>query len=181
MVTGIKKLEVTGVTKEEALSKAPFFIQCDATQAFRNWKKAQTGAITDADVKQFMAEYLNKKTKNAPGVGCSITLESAVADTRNRPYQFEDFKGEGARKYKTVYTWIDCKTKEVVCEVDTTKADAKAALKKRYTDEKNPYRGDADLVMRKKCVEGQEIVSHAKYTPSKSSRVGTYMVFGIEA
>ena len=34
--------------------------------------------------------------------------------------------------------------------------------------------------MDKKCVDGQAIVARANYTPSKSSRIGTYLVFGIE-
>lgn len=176
---GIKKLEVMGSTKEEALAKAPFFIQGDATQAFRKWKKTMVNGVTDSDIKQFMADYLAKKSKNAPGVGFSITKESAVADTRERPYKIKDVKNEqGSRKYKTFYRWIDTATGEIVVESDTTKADAKNALKKMYTEK--GYKGNASLEMVKKCVEGQAIVATAEYTPSKSSRVGTYLVFGIE-
>ncbi len=175
-----KRLEVTGVTKEDALANAPFGIQGDATQAYRNARKAHTGAWTDADMKKFMLDYLSKKSKNLPGVGFSITIESAVADTRERPYAIEDIKNEqGSRKYKTVYRWIDDKTGETVVEVDTTKADAKNAIKREYTE--NGYKGNAHLVMVKKCVEGQDVVAKVRYTPSKSSRVGTYLVFGIES
>ena len=63
-----KRMEVTGATKAEALEKAPFFVQGDATQAYRNWKKTMTNGITDSDKKQFMLDYLAKKSKNAPGV-----------------------------------------------------------------------------------------------------------------
>ena len=182
-VIGMKKLEVCGATKEEALAKAPFNVTlpgADCTAALRNAKKAHVGAWTDADMKVFMAEQLAKKTRNTAGNGCYIVIESAVADTRERPYTIEDIKNEnGARKYKTVYRWIDDKTGEIVVEVDTTKAEAKNALKKAYTDK--GYKGNASLEMVKKCVEGQAIVAKAKYTPSKSSRIGTYLVFGIEA
>jgi hypothetical protein len=179
-VNSIKRLEVVGATKEEALAKAPFFIQKDATQAFKNWKEKQTGAITDAAVKQFMIDYVAKNSKNAPGVGFSITEQSAVADTRERPYAIEDLKNEkGARRYKTVYSWIDDETEKVVAEVDTTKADAKNAIKALYTEK--GYKGNATLVQRKKCVEGQAVVAKVKYTPSKSSRNGVYTVFGIPA
>lgn len=175
-----KRLEVTGVTKEEALANAPFGIQGDATQAYRNARKAHTGAWTDADMKKFMLDYLSKKSKNLPGVGFSITIESAVADTRERPYAIEDIKNEqGSRKYKTVYRWMDDTTGKLVVEVDTTKADAKNAIKREYTE--NGYKGNATLVMDKKCVEGQAVVAKVRYTPSKSSRVGTYLVFGIES
>ena len=80
-----KRMEVSGATKEEALAKAPFDIMGDATQAFKLWKKKQLNGVTDSDIKQFMLDYLNKKSKNVAGVGFAITLESAVADTRERP------------------------------------------------------------------------------------------------
>jgi hypothetical protein len=178
-IMNFKRMEVTGATKEEALESAPFGIQGDATQAYRNARKAHTGAWTDSDTKEFMLNYLAKKSKNLPGVGFSITIESAVADTRERPYVIGDLKNEqGARKYKTVYRWVDDETGKVISETDSTKADAKAAIKTLYTE--GSYRGNAHLVMDKKCVEGQAVVATAKYTPSKSSRVGTYLVFGIE-
>lgn len=178
-IMNFKRLEVLGTTKEEALAKAPFFVQGDATQAYRNWKKTMVNGVTDADMKQFMLDYLNKKSKNAPGIGFSITKEAAVADTRERPYAIKDIKNEqGARKYKTFYRWIDKETGKLVVEVDTTKADAKNAIKKEYSE--NGYRGNARLVMEKKCVEGQDVVAEATYTPSKSSRVGSYIVFGVE-
>lgn len=179
-IMNFKRMEVLGATKEEALEKAPFFIQGDATQAFRNWKKTMTNGITDSDIKQFMLDYLAKKSKNAPGIGFYITKEAAVADTRNRPYVIEDIKNEqGARKYKTVYRWIDSETGTTVVEVDTTKADAKNAIKREYTE--HGYKGSAKLVMDKKCIEGQAVVAKSKYTPSKSSHVGTYLVFGLES
>ena len=178
-IMNFERMEVNGVTKEEALAKAPFEIMGDATQAYKIWRKKQTGAVTDADKVQFMLDYLAKKSKNVANVGFSITLESAIADTRERPYTIEDIKNEkGARKYKTVYRWVDKATGTTVVEVDTTKADAKNAIKKMYSE--GTYNGVADLVMEKKCVEGQAVVARAKYTPSKSSRPGSYLVFGIK-
>lgn len=180
-VMNFKRVEVSGATKEEALASAPFNVNlpgADCTQALRNAKKAHVGAWTDADMKLFMADQLAKKTRNTAGNGCYIVIESAVADTRERPYTIEDIKNEdGARKYKTVYRWIDDKTGDIVAEVDTTKADAKNAIKKMYTDK--GYKGSASLEMVKKCVEGQAVVAKAKYTPSKSSRPGVYLTFGI--
>ena len=174
-----KVMEVNGATKEEALEKAPFDIMGDATQAYKIWKKKQVNGVTESDKKQFMLDYLAKKSKNVTGVGFSITMESAVCDTRERPYRINDLKNEsGARKYKTVYRWIDKDTKKLVVETDTTKADAKIAIKNEYSN--NGYKGNAVLVMDKKCVEGQAVVAEAFYTPSKSSRCGSYIVFGIE-
>ena len=85
-IMNFKRMEVTGATKEEALAKAPFSIMGDATQAYKAFRKKQVNGVTDADKKQFMLDYLAKKSKNVAGVGFSITEESAVADTRERPY-----------------------------------------------------------------------------------------------
>ena len=110
-IMNFKRMEVNGATKEEALAKAPFDIMGDATQAYKIWRKKQVNGVTDADKKEFMLEYLAKKSKNCAGVGFSITIESAVADTRERPYKIEDVKNDkGARKYKTIYQIILCLT-----------------------------------------------------------------------
>ena len=174
-----KKVEVVGATKAEAIAKAPFEIMGDATQAYKNWKAKQKNGITDKEVTQFCVEYLEKHSKNVANVGFSITLEAAVADTRERPYTITDIKNEqGKRKYKTIYQWVDSETKAVVCSVDTTKADAKNALKKLYTD--SGYKGDATLYMVKQVIQGEPIAAKAKYTPSKSFKNGVYLTFGIE-
>ena len=174
-----KRMEVTGATKAEALEKAPFFVQGDATQAYRNWKKTMTNGITDSDKKQFMLDYLAKKSKNAPGVGFAITVEAAVADTRERPYKVEDVKNEkGARRYKTIYQIRDAATGAILAETDETKAKAKEIAKALYT-EKN-FTGNLVCTYTKQVVEGEPTAFTVAYAPSKSSRIGTYLVFGIE-
>ena len=146
-----KKLEVTGRTKQEALEKAPFYIQGDATQAFKLWKKSMVNGVTERDIKQFCVAYLTKKSKNAPGSGFYVTLDPAVADTRERPYRIEDVKNEGGkRKYLKTYVLSDAATGEVLA---TTKS----------------------------VVEGEPVAFRSYYTPSKASHAGTYLVFGVEA
>lgn len=174
-----KVLEVTGETKEEALSKAPFDIMGDATQAFKSWKKKQGGAITEADKKQFMIEYLTKKTKNIPGVGFCITVESAVADTRERPYKIEKVKNEkGTRKFNRVFRIVDPKTNRILKEVNTNQADVFNAYKELVTS--GEYKADADIIVERTCVSGNEVIAHCHYTPAKSTRFGSYICFGIE-
>lgn len=174
-----KVMEVTGATKEEALNKAPFDIMGDATQAYKLWKKKQVNGVTEADKKMFMLDYLNKKSKNVTGVGFAITLESAVADTRERPYRIDDVKNElGARKYKTIYQIMDKDTGKVLAQAEGTKAKAKELVKALYTDK--GYKGNIIASYAKVVMGGQPIAFTATYTPSKSSRVGSYLVFGIE-
>ena len=178
-IMNFKRMEVNGATKEEALAKAPFDIMGDATQAYKIWRKKQVNGVTDADKKEFMLEYLAKKSKNCAGVGFSITIESAVADTRERPYKIEDVKNDkGARKYKTIYQIIDKATGAVIAQTDETKAKAKEIAKALYTDK--GFKGDLICNYTKQVVDGEPTAFTATYTPSKSSRVGSYLVFGIE-
>lgn len=178
-IMNFKRMEVCGATRKEVMEKAPFEIMGDATQAYKIWLKKQVNGVTDADKKQFMLDYLAKKSKNVSGVGFSITIEAAVADTRERPYSITDVKNEkGARKYKTTYQIIDAATGSVIDSTDETKAKAKEIAKNLYT--KRGFKGDLICTYTKQVVDGEPIAFKASYTPSKSSRVGTYLVFGIE-
>lgn len=178
-IMNFKRMEVTGSTKEEALAKAPFDIMGDATQAYKIWLKKQTNGVTDVDKKNFMLEYLAKKSKNVAGVGFVITEQAAVADTRERPYKIEGVKNEkGPRGYKTIYQLIDDSTGAVIAETDSTKAKAKELAKSLYTEK--GYKGNLTCRYTKQVTQGEPIAFKATYTPSKSSRIGTYLVFGIE-
>lgn len=215
-----KRMEVTGVTKEEALANAPFGIQGDATAALKNAKAKHTGAWTDADTKEFMLNYLAKKTKNVAGSGFYITVESAVVDTRERPYKVEKFKGNGPVKEVKTYQLIDKATGKIVKElmpklVDKTEkvkdADGNIVkdkdgneVEQKVLDEKGEaikvwkavtaveaIKAAQNLVAEKhidvtikrikKIVEGTEVIAEVKYTPSKASKPGVYIVFGIES
>lgn len=178
-IMNFKRMEVNGATREEALAKAPFDIMGDATQAYKIWRKKQVNGVTDSDKKQFMLDYLSKKSKNCAGVGFSITLESAVADTRERPYRIDDVKNEkGTRKYKTVYQIIDSATGAVLAETSETKAKAKEIAKALYTEK--GFKGNLICTYTKQVLDGEPTAFTAEYTPSKSSRIGSYLVFGIE-
>lgn len=178
-IMNFKRMEVSGATKEEALAKAPFDIMGDATQAYKAWKKKQTNGVTDESRLQFMLDYLTKRSKNVAGVGFSITLESAVADTRERPYRIEDVKNEkGARKYKTIYQICDKATGVTLATSDETKAKAKDIVRDLYTEK--DFKGDIVCTYTKQVVDGEPVAFTATYTPSKASRVGSYLVFGIE-
>lgn len=185
-ILNFKKLEVVGATKEEALANAPFEIMGDATQAYKLWTKKQDGAITEDMKKQFMINYLKNHSKNIAGVGFSITVEPAVADTRQRPYTFHDVSNkEGARAWKQVYDIYENKGTvekpikgKYLGQADTTKTVSKNVGKELYT--MDGFKGNMVCYVAKKCVKGEPIAWTAEYTPSKSAKVGTYIVFGIE-
>lgn len=174
-----EKVEVVGATKVEALDKAPYFVQGDATQAFKNWKSKQTGAISERDIKQFCLDYLAKKSKNAPGIGFYITLETAIVDTRERPWAFHDTKNtKGKRKYVTTYQLIDKATGKVLAETNETKAKAKELAKELF---KGGFKGTIVCTYTKQVVEGEPVAFEADYAPSKHTRNGRYLTFGIKA
>ena len=179
-VLNFKRQEVVAESKAAAMEQVEnslFHIIGDATQAFKNWKAKQTGGITDRNVKEFMLDYLAKKSKNCPNAGYIITVEPSVADTRERPWKIEDIKNEqGKRKYKKTYQLIDDETGVVLGEVQTNKSDAKNLAKDVI---KNGFKGKGTCRLAHKVVEGQEKVFTFQYEPSKNTKNGTWLVFGI--
>lgn len=181
-ILNFKKVEVVAESKAAATAIVEdqyFHVNGDATQAYKNWKEKQGGAVTEREVKEFMLEYLMKKTKNCPNAGFLICTDAAVADTRERPYKVENVKGEGKRKYKTTYVAIDNETNAPIGKWDTNKADALNAIKEMYKS--GEYRGSGRLEKVKEVVEGQATVATFEYTPSKNAKNGTWIAFGIEA
>lgn len=179
-IVNFKKVEVVAESREAAIAQVEstlFHVNGDATQAYKNWKAKQTKGITERDVKEFMLDYLAKKGKNCPGAGYIITVESAVGDSRERPYKFNDFKNDGKRKYKKVYQLIDKETGIVLKEVTTTKADAKNETKNLI---KNGFHGTVQCKLIHKVIEGTEIIFEGVYTPSKNAKHGNWIAFGIE-
>lgn len=180
-ILNFKKVEVVAASREEAVAQVEntyFHINGDATQAFKNWKQKQNGGVTERAVKEFMLDYLNKKGKNCPGAGYMITMDAAIGDTRERPYSINDVPNEGRRKYKKTYQLIDRTSGVVLAELQTNKADAKNLAKEII---KSGFKGAIDCKLAHKVVEGQEIVFTAEYTPSKNTKNGTWLAFGIEA
>lgn len=170
-----KRLEVSGATKAEAHAQAPFQIFKDATTAWRNAGKP----IGDKALKEFCANYLQKHTKFAKNVGCSITLESAVSDTRTRPYKILDIKNEkGRRAYKTGYQGINKETGEILFTVFGNKSVAKDKARELYTE--RGFKGSIVCKYIKEVVEGEVLAFEVTYAPSISSQNGKYFVFGVE-
>lgn len=170
-----KRVEVKGFTKQEALKKVPFNIIRDATSA---WKKAGC-PISESGLKEFCTEYLQKWTKFAPGIGCSITFETGSSDTREQPCAITDIVNEkGRRKYSTGIQAIDKATGEIKFTCFGTKTDAKKEARKLYT---SGYKGDLICKYVKEVTEGEVGAFSVKYTPSKNTKEGIYFAFGVEA
>lgn len=173
-----KKIEVTGSTKQEAYDKAPFQIFGDATHAYKAWIAEQKGNITEAMVKDFLIDQLKQKTKMVAGLGLAITVESASANTRERPYKFEPAKdSNGRRKWKSVYQLKNADG--VVLAEAETQSEIKQLARDLYSSKK--VTEDTTCIRAKKVIEGATVAFNVKYTPSKNFKIGRFIMFGVEA
>jgi hypothetical protein len=177
MTPNFKIVEINAYSKEEAIQKAPFQIIRDATQAW----KAVGKPLMGAELKDFLANKLQDETKFANGVGCILTVDPGTADTRERPYTVTDIKNEqGKRKLSMAFLVMDKETGEVKgLYVGTTKAEAIEKAKKLYTEK--DFKGNLFAQYVKVVTEGEKGAFEITYTPSKSTHLGKYIVFGVEA
>lgn len=193
-MSNYRKLEVKAFTKEEAHTQAPFTILRDATQSWKNEGKPMLKSLDE-----FIARYLKKHTKEAAGVGCIIVLDSGVADSREKPFKVNDVTNEvitgkalrlnketgekeevdtTKRKFTTTYVIVDDETNEILHKSRETKAEAKKALTDIYA---SGYKGNVTCYYTKEVTEGEPRAFTAEYTPSVSTKLGSYLVFGVEA
>ena len=177
-MANFKRVEVKAYTKAEAIDqvKDVFFVQRDAPQA---WRKAGEPSPLDKEFKVFCANYLEKHTKNAPGTACMITYRAGAADTRERPYKMNDVVNEkGKRKYVTTYLLKDKSTGEELAKTTENKKKAQELAKKLYID--GGFRGSIICTYTKEVAEGEPVAFTVDYAPSKSSKEGHYIFFGVE-
>lgn len=167
----LKVQEVKGFSKANAVENVDFLdVKYDATAA---WKK-EGSPIMGKALREFAAKYIDKKLRGVAGVGCIITVEPGKADSRERPYTLTNIPTEGARKYKTFYNILEKETGAFAGRAEQ-KSKAMDLAKKLTTDNKKSYVGK--LV--KEVIEGQEDAFICDYTPSISTKQGTYIVFGL--
>lgn len=160
-----------GFSMEEAAANVdfPHGVKFNATPAY---KKAigQVGF----ELKKFAREYVDKKIKGAPNVGFYVTLESAVADVRQRPYKEENIPTPGKRKYKTVYQ-IFTPDNRLVGQAD--KKDDAVKLGKELI---GSHKVDFEIRLAKVVSEGEPIAARLTYTPSVGTKEGSYIFFSLE-
>ena len=169
--TFFTKFETIGVTKDEAMKNSNLNLRVDATQAYKKWAKEH---VTNEDnVREWMKEYLKKKKFTMPNDGAYIVLQSAVADSRERPYKIEKPKYD-ARTHspEKFYVLRDAEGNEVGKE-KTSKA-AEQAAKEFVADLKE----DVTINIEWKAKEKNSLYATVKYTPSKGSQPCKLLVFG---
>jgi hypothetical protein len=165
------KFETIGTTKDEAMKNSNLNLRVDATQAYKKWAKEN---VTNEDnIKEWMVDYLKKKKFNMPNDGAYIVLQSAVLDSRERPYKVEKPKYD-ARTHspEKFYVLRDAAGKEVGRE-KTSKA-AEQAAKEFVADFKEDVTINYEWVSKEK----NSLYATVKYTPSKGAQKAKLLVFG---
>lgn len=173
-VTLFKKFETIGVTKDEAIRNAnPLNLRVDATQAYKKW--AKDNVVTEESQKEWMKEYLKKKKFTMPNDGAYVVLQSAVTDSRERPYKVEKPKYD-ARTHspEKFYVLRDAAGKEVGRE-KTSKA-AEQVAKEFVAD----YKEDVTINYEWVSKEKNSLYATVKYTPSKGTQKAKLLVFGYQ-
>ena len=166
------KFETIGQTKDEAMKNSNLNLRVDATQAYKKWAKEN---VTNEDnVKEWMVEYLKKKKFNMPNDGAYIILQSAVLDSRERPYKVEKPKYE-ARTHTPVRVYVGRAqdTNEEIFTEKTSKAAEQAA--KEFVIENKV---GVDLVIETRMKEKNSLYAKVNYVPSKGTQPCKLLVFG---
>ena len=166
------KFETIGQTKDEAMKNSKLNLRVDATQAYKKWAKEN---VTNEDnVKEWMVEYLKKKKFNMPNDGAYIVLQSAVLDSRERPYKVEKPKYE-ARTHTPVRVYVGRAqdTGEEIFTEKTSKAAEQAA--KEWVIDNHV---GVDLVIETRMKEKNSLYAKVNYVPSKGTQKAKLLVFG---
>ena len=170
--TIFKKFETIGTTKDAAMKESGLNLRVDATQAYRKW--AKENAVTEESQKAWMKEYLAKKKFTMPNDGAYIVLQSAVLDSRERPYKVEKPKYE-ARTHTPVRVYVGRAqdTNEEIFTEKTSKAAEQAA--KEWVIENHV---GVDLVIETRMKEKNSLYAKVNYVPSKGTQSCKLLVFG---
>ena len=166
------KFETIGQTKDEAMKNSKLNLRVDATQAYKKWAKEN---VTNEDnVKEWMVEYLKKKKFNMPNDGAYIVLQSAVLDSRERPYKVEKPKYE-ARTHTPVRVYVGRAqdTNEEIFTEKTSKAAEQAAKEWVIDNKVGVY-----LVIETRMKEKNSLYAKVNYVPSKGTQPCKLLVFG---
>lgn len=171
----MKRFEIKAFSREEAEAKAAEMGLTVVRNVTQSWKNAGS-PITDKSFKEFAVESLQKNhLANAEGVGLMVIVAAGSADTRERPYTYINNVVEGKKNFERAYE-VRRKDNGQVLASAAKKADAEKAAKAMMADVK----ADLECVIVYHVTEGKDLAFTLKYTPSTSTKEGSYIVFGNE-
>lgn len=170
----VVKYEINAFSLDEAKQKAAEMGLTVVNNVTPSWKKADCPAFGTNPFKVFMVDALEKRRLTATtGVGLIVAIENGSADTRQRPWTFNNNVKEGSRATKR-YFEVRTKDGNLVGSYEK-KGDAVRAAKAAMVDVKQDMY--CDIVYR--VVDPDMAVAFTlDYTPSVKSKMGKYVVFG---
>jgi hypothetical protein len=170
----VVKYEINAFSMDEAKQKAAEMGLTIVKNVTPSWKNSNCPAFGTNDFKKFMVEMLDKKRlAAATGVGLIVATENGSADTRQRPWTFNNNVKEGSRATKR-YFEVRTKDGNLVGDYEK-KGDAVRAAKAAMSDLKQDMY--CDIVYR--VIDPDMAVAFTiNYTPSVKAKMGTYVVFG---
>lgn len=171
--TYFKKFETIGVTKDAAMKESGLNLRVDATQAYKKW--AKENATNEDNVREWMVDYLKKKKLTMPKDGAYIVLQSAVADTRERPYKVEKPKYDARTHSPEKFYVLRDMTGNEVGHAKTSK-EALEAAKEYITD----FKESVNITVEWKAKEKNSLYAKVAYTPSKGTQKCRLLCFGYQ-
>ena len=168
------KFETIGTTKDEAIKNSKLNLRVDATQAYKKW--AKENAVTEDGQKEWMKDYLKKKKFTMANDGAYVVLQTAVTDSRERPYKVDKPKYDARTHSPEKFYVLRDKTGNVVGREKTSKA-AEQAAKEFVADFKEDITINYEWVSKEK----NSLYATVKYTPSKGTQPCKLLVFGYKA
>ncbi len=169
-----KKFELIGTTKDEAKAQTTMNLMVDATGKYNKW--AKENSTDEANVKEWMKNYLREKKYDKPGLGAYIVIQTGEKDTRKRPYEIEKIKHEArTHSFEKMYVIRERETGVEVGAVKTSK-EAFAIQKNMITENHKNY----DIYVEAKIKEKNALYAKGNYTPSKGARPYKLLAFGYE-
>ena len=169
--TVFRKFETIGTTKDAAMKESNLNLRVDATQSYKKW--AKENATNEDNVREWMIEYLKKKKLTMPKDGAYIVLQSAVTDSRERPYKIETVKYDAkTHTAEHFYVLRDEAGNEVGRE--KTKKAAEQAMREYITDFKENVNAFHEWAPKEK----NSLVLKGTYTPSKGTQPCKLLCFG---
>lgn len=169
MLMTMKIIEIEAFSLDEAKTKA---VEQGLT-VVKDVTRRYTNAGSPEDVESFAKEQFKKdKMTDTTGTAYIITKVKGSADTKERPYTFNDIKTEGQSTKRRVFEIRTASGKLV--DTGLTKGDAARKAKAAMKEVKeNMY---CEVVYR--VDDAHAKVFTLDYSPSVKTQVGKYIVFG---
>ena len=171
----VVKYEINASSLDEAKQKAAEMGLTIVKNVTPSWKNANCPVFGTKDFKLFIADVLDKKRlTNTRGVGLIVATDPGSADTRQRPWTYNNNVKEGFRRTKRYFD-VRVKGDETLIGSFEKKGDAARAAKAAMVD----YKKDMYCEIVYRVVDPEMGIAFTlDYTPSCKAKMGTYVVFG---